>query len=171
MKRLAIYCVTYHSYNELYRFLQSVEEAALRVSSSLTVDVYVADNTDSQIQPVSDSCSACHLKVFQLKHNWGYFGAIQKMLKQTDVTPYDFVVISNVDLIVSVDAFEKLGVDEAEVTMEASFTNDLGADSLDTVELIMEFEKEFGISIPDEAAEKIATVGDAVNYIEANVQA
>lgn len=53
MKRLAIYCVTYHSYNELYRFLQSVEEAALRVSSSLTVDVYVADNTDSQIQPVS----------------------------------------------------------------------------------------------------------------------
>lgn len=108
MKRLAIYCVTYHSYNELYRFLQSVEEAALRVSSSLTVDVYVADNTDSQIQPVSDSCSACHLKVFQLKHNWGYFGAIQKMLKQTDVTPYDFVVISNVDLIVSVDAFEKL---------------------------------------------------------------
>ncbi len=66
---------------------------------------------------------------------------------------------------------EKLGVDEAEVTMEASFTNDLGADSLDTVELIMEFEKEFGISIPDEAAEKIATVGDAVNYIEANVQA
>ncbi len=66
---------------------------------------------------------------------------------------------------------EKLGVDEAEVTMEASFTNDLGADSLDTVELIMEFEKEFGISIPDEAAEKIATVGDAVNYIEANAQA
>ena len=66
---------------------------------------------------------------------------------------------------------EKLGVDEVEVTMEASFTNDLGADSLDTVELIMEFEKEFGISIPDEAAEKIATVGDAVNYIEANAQA
>ena len=66
---------------------------------------------------------------------------------------------------------EKLGVDEAEVTMEASCTNDLGAESLDTVELIMEFEKEFGISIPDEAAEKIATVGDAVNYIEANAQA
>ncbi len=63
---------------------------------------------------------------------------------------------------------EKLGVEEAEVTMEASFTNDLGADSLDTVELIMEFEKEFGLSIPDEEAEKIATVGDAVSYIEAN---
>lgn len=62
---------------------------------------------------------------------------------------------------------DKLGVEESEVTIEASFTNDLGADSLDTVELIMEFEKEFGISIPDDQAEKIATVGDAVTYIEA----
>ena len=61
---------------------------------------------------------------------------------------------------------DKLGVEESEVTNEASFTNDLGADSLDTVELIMEFEKEFGISIPDDQAEKIGTVGDAVSYIE-----
>ena len=60
---------------------------------------------------------------------------------------------------------DKLGVEESEVTNEASFTNDLGADSLDTVELIMEFEKEFGISIPDDQAEKIATVGDAISYI------
>ncbi len=63
---------------------------------------------------------------------------------------------------------DKLNVEETEVTNEASFTNDLGADSLDTVELIMEFEKEFGISIPDDQAEKITTVGDAVAYIEAN---
>lgn len=61
---------------------------------------------------------------------------------------------------------DKLGVEESEVTMEASFTNDLGADSLDTVELIMEFEKEFNISIPDEQAETITTVGQAVAYIE-----
>lgn len=61
---------------------------------------------------------------------------------------------------------EKLGVDEAEVKPEASFTNDLGADSLDTVELIMEFEKEFGISIPDEKSEGIQTVGDAIKFIE-----
>ena len=61
---------------------------------------------------------------------------------------------------------EKLGVDEAEVTEEASFTNDLGADSLDTVELIMQFEKEFNISIPDDQAEKIATVGEAIEDIE-----
>ena len=65
---------------------------------------------------------------------------------------------------------DKLGVEESEVTMEASFTNDLGADSLDTVELIMEFEKEFRISIPDDQAEKIGSVGDAVAYIEANAK-
>lgn len=65
---------------------------------------------------------------------------------------------------------DKLGVDENEVTNEASFTNDLGADSLDTVELIMEFEKEFNIAIPDDEAEKIATVGDAINYIENNLK-
>jgi acyl carrier protein len=63
---------------------------------------------------------------------------------------------------------DKLGVDEKEVTPEASFTNDLGADSLDTVELIMEFEKEFNIAIPDDQAEKINTVGDAISYIENN---
>ena len=65
---------------------------------------------------------------------------------------------------------DKLGVDEKEVTPTASFTNDLGADSLDTVELIMEFEKEFNIAIPDDQAEKIATVGDAISYIEANAK-
>ena len=64
---------------------------------------------------------------------------------------------------------DKLGVDDAQVTEAASFTTDLGADSLDTVDLIMEFEKEFGIKIPDEQAEKIQTVGDAISYIEANV--
>ena len=65
---------------------------------------------------------------------------------------------------------DKLGVDESEVTSTASFTNDVGADSLDTVELIMELEKEFGMSIPDDQAEKIATVQDAVDYISNNVK-
>jgi acyl carrier protein len=60
----------------------------------------------------------------------------------------------------------KLGVDAAQVTPEASFTNDLGADSLDTVELVMEFEKAFNIQIPDEDAEKIASVGDVINYLK-----
>ena len=61
---------------------------------------------------------------------------------------------------------EQLGVDEEEVTADASFVDDLGADSLDTVELVMAFEEEFGIEIPDEDAEKISTVKDAVNYID-----
>ncbi len=65
---------------------------------------------------------------------------------------------------------DKLGIEESEITDSASFTNDLGADSLDTVELIMEFEKEFNISIPDEEAEKIQTVGDAVTYLKDNVK-
>jgi len=65
---------------------------------------------------------------------------------------------------------DKLGVEESEVTPEASFTNDLGADSLDTVELIMEFEKEFNISIPDDQAENISTVGQAISYLEENVK-
>lgn len=63
---------------------------------------------------------------------------------------------------------DKLGVNEAEVSETAAFTTDLGADSLDTVELIMEFEKEFNITIPDEKAEAIQTVGDAIKYIEEN---
>jgi len=64
----------------------------------------------------------------------------------------------------------KLGVEASQVTPEASFTNDLGADSLDTVELVMEFEKAFNLQIPDEDAEKISTVGDAVKYLSAKVQ-
>ena len=77
--------------------------------------------------------------------------------------PYN---MSNIADKVKQIIIEKLGVDEAEVLTEASFTNDLGADSLDTVELIMEFEKEFDIAIPDEEAEKIQTVGEAVTYLE-----
>ncbi len=65
---------------------------------------------------------------------------------------------------------DKLGVEANEVNNEASFTSDLGADSLDTVELIMEFEKEFNIAIPDDQAEKIGTVGDAIAYVENNAK-
>ena len=75
------------------------------------------------------------------------------------------------DVSINVKAIiiDKLGVEEGEVTDSASFTNDLGADSLDTVELIMEFEKEFDIQIPDDKAENIATVKDAISFIEATI--
>jgi acyl carrier protein len=78
--------------------------------------------------------------------------------------------MSDINSRVKAIIVDKLGVDENEVTIEASFTNDLGADSLDTVELIMEFEKEFNIAIPDDQAENIGTVGDAVKYIEENAK-
>ena len=78
--------------------------------------------------------------------------------------------MSEIESKVKAIIVDKLGVDEAEVVATASFTNDLGADSLDTVELIMEYEKEFGINIPDDQAEKITTVGDAISYIEANAK-
>ncbi len=76
--------------------------------------------------------------------------------------------MSNIAEKVRAIIIDRLGVDEADVTTEANFINDLGADSLDTVELIMELEKEFDISIPDEEAEKIQTVGEAISYVEKN---
>jgi len=78
-------------------------------------------------------------------------------------------IMSDVTSRVKAIIVDKLSVEESEVTNEASFTNDLGADSLDTVELIMEFEKEFNLSIPDDQAEKISTVADAIAYVEANM--
>ncbi|HIT83444.1 MAG TPA: acyl carrier protein [Candidatus Avibacteroides faecavium] len=78
--------------------------------------------------------------------------------------------MSEIESKVKAIIVEKLGVEESAVTPEANFINDLGADSLDTVELIMEFEKAFGISIPDDQAESIKTVGDAVSYIENNMK-
>ncbi|MEZ4987938.1 MAG: acyl carrier protein [Saprospiraceae bacterium] len=77
--------------------------------------------------------------------------------------------MSNIETKVKAIIVDKLGVDESEVLLTSSFTNDLGADSLDTVELIMEFEKVFDISIPDDKAELIQTVGDAVSYLESQV--
>lgn len=75
--------------------------------------------------------------------------------------------MSSVESKVTAIIVEKLGVDEGDITHEASFMNDLGADSLDLVELVMEFEKQFGVTIPDEDTEKITTVGDAVTYLTA----
>jgi acyl carrier protein len=74
--------------------------------------------------------------------------------------------MAEIDAKVKAIIVDKLGVEESQVTNDANFQTDLGADSLDTVEMIMEFEKDFGISIPDEDAQKIATVGDAIAYVE-----
>ena len=89
-------------------------------------------------------------------------------LRPNSLTEYNLQIMSDIQEKVTAIIVDKLNVDAAEVTTEASFTNDLGADSLDTVELIMEFEKEFNIAIPDDQAEKISTVGQAVDYISQN---
>lgn len=89
---------------------------------------------------------------------------------QPENKPFKAENMSDIKSKVIAIIVDKLGVDESEVTESASFTNDLGADSLDTVELIMEFEKEFNIAIPDDQAEKIATVGDAISYIQNNAK-
>ncbi len=97
---------------------------------------------------------------------WTIF-ATGKEYKSIEVTNHlNLPIMSDIEAKVKQIIVDKLSVDEAEVKNEASFSNDLGADSLDTVELIMEFEKEFKIQIPDDQAEKIQTVGDAIAYIE-----
>ena len=78
--------------------------------------------------------------------------------------------MSDIESRVKAIIVDKLGVEESAVTNEANFINDLGADSLDQVELIMDFEKEFNISIPEDQSENIKTVGDAIKFIEANVK-
>jgi acyl carrier protein len=90
--------------------------------------------------------------------------------KKIDISYEEKIDTSKIFSIVKKIIIDKLGVDEAEVTLEASFTNDLGADSLDTVELVMEFEKEFNISIPDEDCESMTTVGQAVTYMKAHIR-
>ena len=96
-----------------------------------------------------------------------FFPLHRKIIKHFLFINLKTKIMSEVAAKVKAIIVDKLGVEEADVVSTASFTNDLGADSLDTVELIMEFEKEFGISIPDEQAEKISTVGDAIAHIEA----
>ena len=103
-------------------------------------------------------------------HNWlkiSYF-APENINIEISINILNNKIMSEIESKEKEIIVEKLRDDEAEVKPEASFTNDLGADSLDTVELIMEFEKAFGVSIPDDKAEKIGTVGDAIAYIEEN---
>jgi len=90
-------------------------------------------------------------------------------LEQRNITNLNYTIMSEIkEKVVSI-IVDKLGVNPEDVVETASFTNDLGADSLDTVELIMEFEKEFNVTIPDDQAEKISTVGDAMKFIEDNI--
>ena len=110
--------------------------------------------------------------MFENLHIFGKkFVPLQHKNKETNLLLIQkFKIMSEIASKVKAIIVDKLGVEESEVTPGASFTNDLGADSLDTVEMIMDFEKEFGIQIPDGEAEKISTVGDAISYIEKSLE-
>ena len=101
-------------------------------------------------------------------------GGIKRVIFAVDLIFYfinlNLKIMSEISEKVKAIIVDKLSVSESEVTPEASFTNDLGADSLDTVELIMEFEKVFDITIPEDQSESIATVGDAIKFIESKLQ-
>ena len=133
----------------------------------------LAPACNTSFQPVEESSyiieylilKLCYLQIITLK-----VGFYDEMVFLCSPKPINEKTMSDIATRVKAIIVDKLGVDEKEVTPEASFTNDLGADSLDTVELIMEFEKEFNIAIPDDQAEKIGTVGDAIAYIENNAK-
>ena len=93
-------------------------------------------------------------------------GGNKKVVSLQSILILKLKIMSEIATKVVAIVVDKLGVEESQVTPESNFTSDLGADSLDTIELIMEIEKEFGISIPDDQAEKILTVGDAISHIE-----
>jgi acyl carrier protein len=110
------------------------------------------------------TCNKKWCKYFVYQSSYSYFAInnnLRNLFKSLNTLKMSEIAEKVKKIIV-----DRLGVSESEVSTESSFIKDLGADSLDTVELIMEFEKEFDISIPDEDAEKIQTVGDAVTYIE-----
>ena len=104
MKRLAIYCVNYASYGELVSFLSSVQEAAQKAKEVLAVDVFVADNTDKDAEPIHVEKGVCAIRIFLFHENLGYMGAVQRMMALTDISIYDYVAISNVDLILDKDS-------------------------------------------------------------------
>ena len=105
----------------------------------------------------------------RLRITISFFGSGPRVCGQNFFNYSELVIMADIKSKVTEIIVDKLGVEEEDVTLDASFTNDLGADSLDTVEMIMEFEKEFDVTIPDEDAEKISTVGVAINYLSEHV--
>lgn len=104
MKRLAIYCVNYNSYEYLSAFLKSVDTAVKGVSGQADVFVYVADNTEDCVEEINEMLQNAELKVFSYRKNLGYFGAVKRMMSETKPKDFDFVIISNVDVELRPDA-------------------------------------------------------------------
>lgn len=108
MKSLAIYCVNYASYNDLYLFLNSIEKSAFVAKNELKVNVYIADNTETNIEEIKIKSDIISIRIFTFHKNIGYMGAIQQMMKITSPQIYNYVAISNVDLTLSENALKAL---------------------------------------------------------------
>ena len=133
------------------------------------IDFIEADIRDyNQVKQACDGIDVVHHLAYI--NGTEYFYKIPEMILEIAVKGMMNIIDACKENKIKEIIVDKLGIEESEITDSASFTNDLGADSLDTVELIMEFEKEFNVSIPDEEAEKIQTVGDAVAYLKDNVK-
>lgn len=118
MKNIAIFCVNFNTYDELSSYVASVENAAKLVVDMVHIDMFIADNTVHDIRPVSLSVEYIDIRVFAFNENLGYFGAINRMMEQTDVASFDFVIVSNVDLRLNVETFTEL--------LKASVPDDVG---------------------------------------------
>lgn len=105
---IGFWCVNYHSYTALHDFLISVENATQAVESPIAVSVFIADNTDADYQPISTDSAAISIRVFPFHENLGYFGAIHKMMEQVNPKDFDYVIISNVDVLLDEDFFCRL---------------------------------------------------------------
>ncbi len=108
MKRFAIYCVTYNSYKELYQYLDSICTAVREVKDTVTVDVFVADNTDKEYQEITYHTDLIHLRIFAYQQNLGYFGGIRRMMEEVSPLSYDYTIISNVDMFLHADTLRDL---------------------------------------------------------------
>lgn len=108
MKRIAIYCVTYNSYPELYHYLDSICQAVKAINEKIEIEVFVADNTDKEIQEIIYQAEVIHIRVFPFHQNLGYFGAIKKMMEEISPLSYNYTIISNVDIMMQPDTLRQL---------------------------------------------------------------
>lgn len=108
MKRIAIFCVTYNTYDELDRYLRSIETSVRHSQSEVELSVFVADNTTDNIKAIDYHSDAISIKCYEFHQNYGYFGAIERMLSQTDTDPFDYIILSNVDIAMDSTAIETL---------------------------------------------------------------
>lgn len=107
MKKIVVFCVIYNSYKEFYDYIKSIEEA-VKAADDICVDVYVADNTTENIQTIDVSSDYINIVVKQNKKNLGYFGAIRILMEETDCNVYDYLIISNVDVMMVQDTLANL---------------------------------------------------------------